>query len=187
MVPQFGRKLEEASKLFDHVAHSGSNYLNGHCFVSLMLCILVWNEGRISYLAVPLGYCMWQKKESKLELLAVSMVRQVRTEFREKKNVIILCDSWYVKKDLVSIVDEYENLDLIGNARSDFVIYYLAPAPTGKKGRTRKHGWLLSIYEDFVMSAEKIGGYYTGSRRVLTNIFGKRVSTHKVVKWCKYI
>lgn len=173
MVSKFGRKFEEVSKLFDHAAHNGSNYLNGHCFVSLMLCIPVWNETRISYLAVPLGYCMWQKKEPKLEL-AASMVRQVMPEFREKKNIIILCDSWYVKKDLVSIVDEYENLDLIGNARSDSVIYDLAPAPTGKKGRPRKHGQRLSIYEDFILSAEKIGGYYTGSRRVLTNIFGER-------------
>ncbi len=52
-----------------------------------------------------------------------------------QKNVIILCDSWYVKKNLVSIVDEYPNLDLIGNARSDSVIYDLAPAPMGKRGR----------------------------------------------------
>lgn len=173
MVSKFGRKFEEVSKLFDHATHNGSNYLNGHCFVSLMLCIPVWNRGRITYLAVPLGYRMWQKKESKLEL-AASMVRQVMPEFREKKNVIILCDSWYVKKDLVSIVDGYENLDLIGNARADSVIYDLPPAPTGKKGRPRKHGRRLSVYEDFVLSTEKIGGYYIGSRHVLTNIFGER-------------
>ncbi len=173
MAPKFVKKFEDVSKLFDHAAHNGSNYLNGHCFVSLMLCIPVWNNGRISYLAVPLGYRMWQKKESKLEL-AASMVRQVMPGFKEKKNVIILCDSWYVKKDLVSIVDEYKNLDLIGNARSDSVIYDLAPAPTGKKGRPKKHGRRLSIYEDFVLSTEKIGDYHTGSRRVLTNIFGKR-------------
>ena len=173
MVSKFGRKFEDASKLFDHAAHNGSNYLNGHCFVSIMLCIPVWNGAKISYLAVPLGYRMWQKKESKLEL-AASMVRQVMPEFRKKKNVIILCDSWYVKKDLACIVNEYKNLELIGNARSDSVIYDLPPAPTGKKGRPRKHGRRLSIYEDFVLSAEKIGGYYTGSRRVLTNIFGER-------------
>ena len=35
------------------------------------------------------------------------------------------------EKSLVSVVDEYPNLDLIGNARSDSVIYDLAPAPTG--------------------------------------------------------
>ena len=69
---------------------------------------------------------MWQKKESKLDL-AASMVRQAMPELRTKRNVIILCDSWYVKKNLVSIVDEYENLDLIGNAGSDSVIYDLQP------------------------------------------------------------
>jgi hypothetical protein len=64
---------------------------------------------------------MWQKKESKLEL-AASMVRQVMPEFSQQKNVITLYDSWYMKQNLVSIVDEYENLNLIGNARSDSVI-----------------------------------------------------------------
>jgi hypothetical protein len=55
-------------------------------------------------------------------------------EFSQQKNVIILCDSWYMKQNLVSIIEEYENLDLIGNARSDSVIYDLAPAPTGHRG-----------------------------------------------------
>ena len=64
---------------------------------------------------------MWQKKESKLDL-AASMVRQVMPEFSQQKNVITLYDSWYMKQNLVSIVDEYENLNLIGNARSDSVI-----------------------------------------------------------------
>lgn len=174
MVSKFGKKFEDISKLFDHAAHNGSNYLNGHCFVSVMLCIPVWNRNKISYLSIPLGYRMWQKERgSKLEL-AASMVRQVMPEFRDKKNVIILCDSWYVKQNLVSIVDDYENLDLIGNARSDSVIYDLPPAPTGRKGRPPKHGRRLSIYEDFSLSSEKIGDYFTGSRRVLTNIFGAR-------------
>lgn len=68
---------------------------------------------------------MWQKKKSKPEL-AASMVRQVMPEFSQQKNVIILCDSWYMKQNLVSIIEEYENPDLIGNARSDSVIYDLA-------------------------------------------------------------
>lgn len=173
MVSKFGKKFEDVSKLFDHAAHNGSNYLNGHCFVSMMLCVPVWNKNKINYLSVPLGYRMWQKKESKLEL-AASMVRQVMPEFNTKKNVIILCDSWYVKQNLVSLVDEYENLDLIGNARSDSVIYELAPQPTGKRGRPAKHGRRLSIHDDFVLSNEKIGDYYIAVRCVLTNIFGKR-------------
>ena len=173
MVSKFGKKFEDISKLFDHAAHNSCNYLNGHCFVSLMLCVPVWNRRKISYLAVPLGYRLWQKKESKLAL-AASMVRQVMPEFKDRGNVIILCDSWYMKKDLASIVDEYENLNLIGNARSDSVLYDLAPAPTGKKGRPAKHGRRLSIDKDFILSDEKVGDYYTGCRRVLTNIFGTR-------------
>ena len=69
MVSKFGRKFEDVPKLFDHAAHNGSNYLNGHCFVSLMLCVPVWNRGKISYLAVPLGYRMWQKKSPNWNLL----------------------------------------------------------------------------------------------------------------------
>ena len=75
MVSKFGKKFEDVSKLFDHAAHNGSNYLNGHCFVSVMLCVPVWKKGRVHYLSVPLGYRMWQKQESKLEL-AASMIRQ---------------------------------------------------------------------------------------------------------------
>ena len=173
IVPKFGKKFEDASKLFDHAAHNGSNYLNGHCFVSVMLCVPVWDKDKIVYQSVPLSYRMWQKKESKLEL-AASMVRQAMPELMGKKNVIILCDSWYTKSSLVSVVDEYPNLDLIGNARYDSVLYGLAPQPTGRRGRPAKHGKRLSAERDFILSDEKIGGYYIGARRVLTNIFGTR-------------
>lgn len=38
-------------------------------------------------------------------------------------------NSWYVKQNLASVVNEYENLDMIGNARVDSVMYDLPPAP----------------------------------------------------------
>ncbi len=98
---------------------------------------------------------MWQKKESRLEL-AASLIGQVMPQFSGRKNVILLCDSWYVKKDLVSIVEEYENLDLIGNARSDSVIYDLAPPRTGKRGRPALYGKKLSIYDDFSIKSNAI-------------------------------
>lgn len=41
MVAKFGKKFEQVSVLFDHAAHNGSNYLNGRCFVSLLLCVPV--------------------------------------------------------------------------------------------------------------------------------------------------
>lgn len=173
MAAKFGKKFEDVSMLFDHAAHNGSSYLNGHSFVSLMLCIPVWKKQRAVYLAVPLGYRMWKKEASKLEL-AASMVRQVMPELSSQKNVIMPCDSWYAKKDLVCLVDEYENLDIICNARYDSVLYDPAPQPTGKRGRPAKHGRRLSTEEDFILSNEKIGDYYIGVRRVLTNLFGQR-------------
>lgn len=173
MVAKFGKKFDQVSVLFDHAAHNGSNYLNGHCFVSLLLCVPVWNKNRISYLSVPLGYRMWMKQESKLEL-AAEMIRQVMSVFSEKKNVILLFDSWYAKQNLVSIVEEYSNLDIICNARADSVLYDLAPPKTGKRGRPAKHGKRLSIKEDFSLSEEKIGDYYIGVRKVLTNLFEHR-------------
>ena len=41
---------------------------------------------------------------------------------------------------IVPIVDEYGNLDLIGNARVNFVMYDLPPKPTRKWGRPAKYG-----------------------------------------------
>ena len=58
MVSKFSTKFENVSKLFDHAIHNGFNYLNGHCFVSIMLCVPVWNGTKVSYLSVPLGYRM---------------------------------------------------------------------------------------------------------------------------------
>ena len=86
----------------------------------------------------------WKKKESKLEL-AATMIRKVMPEFQSREHVIILCDSWYTKQNLVCIVNEYPNLDLIGNARIDSVMYDLAPAHTGRRGRPAKHGKRLSV------------------------------------------
>ena len=59
------------------------------------------------------------------------------------------------KQNLVSIVDEYPNLDLIGNARIDSVMYDPAPAHTGRRGRPAKHGKRLSVETDFTFSNER--------------------------------
>lgn len=173
MAAKSGTKFEHVSKLFGHAAHNGSSCLNGHCFVSLMLCIPVWKKRRISYLSLPLGYRMWKKKESKLEP-AAAMARQAMPCLEGKENVIILCDSWYAKQDFICTINEYENLDIICNAGHDSVLYGLPPAPTGRRGRPAKHGKRLSITEDFTLSDEKTGEYFTGVRRVLANLFGER-------------
>ena len=101
------------------------------------------------------------------------MIRQVMPEFLSKEHVIILCDSWYTKKNLVSIIDEYPNLDLIGNARIDSVMYDFAPERTGRRGRPAKHGNGFALKQIYFFQG-KIGDYYTGVRRVFTKIFGDR-------------
>jgi len=174
MIAKFGKRFEDVSKLFDHAAHNGSNYLHGHCFVSLMLCVPVWRNRKIGYLSIPLGYRMWTSEVSKLEL-ATSMIGQIMDELKDWNQVILLFDSWYAKKTMISILNEYSNLHIICNARCDSVLYDLPPAPSGRKGRPAKHGKRLSILTDFELSVEKIGDYFLSSRKVLTNIFGDRI------------
>lgn len=79
-----------------------------------------------------------------------------------------------MQKNLVRVVDEYANLDIICNVRYDSVNYDPAPQPTGKKGRSAKHGKRLSPDADFTLLDEKTGEYHIGVRRVLTNLFGQR-------------
>jgi len=113
LVEKFGVKFQDCSKLFDHAAHNGSNYLNGHCFVSLLLCVpIVW-KGRSQYICVPLSYRLWTKETSKLKL-AAGMVESVMP-LLESRSVILLCDSWYPKGNITSLVDDFKNLDLICN------------------------------------------------------------------------
>lgn len=76
MAEKKGEKFGLWSKLPDHAAHNGSNYLNGHCMISIMLPFLVLMDGPIRYLSVTLGYRLWVKKQTKLEL-AAEMVRQL--------------------------------------------------------------------------------------------------------------
>lgn len=58
---KFGKKFVLCPKLFDHAARNGSNYLNGHCMVSVLLSFPVSRDSQIQYLSVPLGYRLWDK------------------------------------------------------------------------------------------------------------------------------
>jgi len=122
IVPKSGTKIEGVSKLFDHAAHKGCRYLDGHCFVSLMLCVPVWDNvgpGKartFSYLSVPLGYRMWKKEEATKLALAADMVRLAMPAFSGQKNVLALCGSWYAKKGFLCLASEFANLDIICGA-----------------------------------------------------------------------
>ena len=173
MVEKEGDKFELRSRLFDHAAHNGSNYLNGHCMVSILLSFPVLEDGFIRYLSVPLGYRLWDKKQTKLEI-AAEMVRHAMNNIGLDRQVFLLCDSWYPKGCVAGLVNEYHNLDIICNARIDTVMYNLPPERTGKRGRPKKYGERLSP-EDFELEFPKTGDWKIGVRPVLTRLWGERV------------
>lgn len=172
MVEKYGAKFQACSRLFDHAAHNGSGYLNGHCFVSIMLHVPFQSEGGIIYLSIPLGYRLWTKELSKLEL-AADMVRSVMAVLAPCGQVILLCDSWYPKKPVTSLVEEFKNLEMVCCARSDTVLYDLPGDRTGKRGRPRIHGERLELS---AIALEKPAGapYYMGCRKVITNLWKGR-------------
>ena len=125
-----GKQFKNVSKLFDHSIHNGCSYLNGHCFVSPMLCVPVWQVHQVSYLAVPPWLPHVEERGIKAGASSIHS-----TAGHAQKSVIILYSSWYAKKDLLCVVDKYAGPDVVCNARYDSVIYDLAPQPTGRKGK----------------------------------------------------
>jgi len=164
---KFGTKFECYAKMFDHAQHNGSTYLSGHCFVALAICVPVSVENTLKYLTIPIWFRLRGEDESKLSI-ASAMIRNAMKTLADIPTVILLCDSWYPKGEVLKTVESYENLDLIANVRVDTVLYDL-PVQTGKRGRPAKKGGKLSIYDDF--SFIEIGRYFIAARTVMTNLF----------------
>lgn len=139
MVEKFATKFELCSKLFDHAAHNGSNYLNDHCMVSILLSFPFLKNGQIQYLSVPLGYRLWDKEKSKLEI-ATEMIRQTMGVIGSSRQLFLLCDSWYPKADVAELINEFGNLDILCNARVDTAMYELPPCPY-REARTPQEIW----------------------------------------------
>ena len=172
LIEKFGKTFEHSSKLFDHAAPNGSNFLNGHCMVSLLLSFPVSSDGKMKYLSVPLGYRLWDKSKSKLAL-AAEMVEQAMKTIGTERQVILLCDSWYPKAEITELIERHDNLHLICNVRSDTVLYDLPSKPTGQRGRPQKRGERLTL-EQFELSEPNHGDYKIGTRQVMTNLWKDR-------------
>ncbi len=174
-VPKFGKKFDAVSLLHDHACHTGKPYVNGHCFVSLTLSVPVLSprEGKaplIRYLAIPVGYRMWTKERTKLEL-AGDLVEEMMPLLKGRQ-VLLFFDSWYAKSSLMERVLQYPQLAIVCNVRSDSAMYELPPLPNGKPGRPKKRGKRIHL-DDFMLSW-KMDGMRVGHRLVLTNICGNR-------------
>lgn len=92
MMEKEDEKFELRSRICDHAAHNGSNYLNGHCMVSILLSFPVMSSGYICYLSVPLGCRLWDRKQAKPEI-AAEMVRQAMNIIGTQRQMFLLCDS----------------------------------------------------------------------------------------------
>jgi hypothetical protein len=157
--------------MFDHAKHNGSSYLSGHCFVALAVCVPVIVGNSIKYLTVPIRFWLKGEDENKLTI-AAGMIRDAMKTLADIPKVILLCDSWYPKGEVLETVESYENLELIANVRADTAVYDL-PQCTGKRGRPAKKGRKLNIYDDFDFS--EFGKYFTAVRTVMTNLFKNSV------------
>ena len=166
--PKFGVHFECYKTLYDHARHNGSNYLKGHCFVAMAICVPVMAGSKMQYLHVPVGLRL-RNDESKLEM-ASELVELAMGEFPASAMAILLCDSWYPKGEVLKTVKKHENLELIANIRVDTCIYDFPPKLTGKRGRPAKKGRQLDIHVDFDFI--RVGDYFVAVRTALTNLFG---------------
>lgn len=167
---KYGNKFDCYYKLFDHSKKEKNKYLNGHCFVSVVLNIPLSHRDKVKYLSLPVGYRLYSKEQSKLEIVA-EMIESIMPQLTNFK-VVLLCDSWYTKGIILETVKSHDNLEIVGAVRHDTVIYDLPPSPTGKRGRPRIKGDRLN-YQNF--SYEQIGEYYITTQKVITNLFKKPI------------
>lgn len=168
LVPKYGDSFECKYKLFDHANKTGSRYINGHCIVSMTMTLPVSNGEKS--ITIPLGYKVYEKPRTKLEL-AKELIKCALGEL-DGFNVVVLCDSWYTNSQLLELVNEYENLNIIGAVRSNTVLYGPTPEKTGKRGRPRKMGERLN-HKNF--NYVKEGDYYISTVKCFTNLHDKPV------------
>ena len=112
---------------------------DGHCFVSLMLCVPIWSNRRIAYLRSLSVTACGRKKNRNWSLPQHGASGHALFCFSEECHNPL----WQlVRQEKISpcIVDEYPNLDLICNARADSVIYDLAHSQPAEEAGPQSMG-----------------------------------------------
>lgn len=178
-IAKWGKHFDGVGILYDHAKHDGRSYFNGHAFVSLTMSIPVIHENagkpQIRHVAVPIGYVMSNGETSKLTI-ACQLLDEVMP-ILETRQVILLFDSWYAKRELLMHALSYPNLNVICNARRDTAIFELPTSTAGRRGRPPKYGRRLKLDESPVAPENysfKMDGYLVAHRLVKTRIFGDR-------------
>ena len=90
----------------------------------------------------------------------------------KKRKIIILCDAWYTKGQIIELYYKHKNVELIGavNKRTNF--YLLPPERVpGQKGRTPLKGRELAI-EDLIFESIPDEKLQFAHKEVKTDLFG---------------
>ena len=176
-IAKWGKHFDGVGILYDHAKHDGKSYFNGHAFVSLTMSVPVLHETagkqQIRYIAVPIGYVMSNGEASKLTL-ACQLLDEVMP-ILEKRQVILLFDSWYAKRELLAHALSYPNLNVTCNARHDTAMFELPDSTAGRRGRPPKYGKRLMLDEianDLTNYLCRMDNYFVAHRLVKTRIFG---------------
>ena len=178
-IAKWGKHFDGVGILYDHAKHDGKSYFNGHAFVSLTMSVPVLHENagkqQIRYIAIPIGYVMSNGEASKLTL-ACHLLDEVMP-ILEKRQVILLFDSWYAKRELLTHALSYPNLNVICNARHDTAMFELPDSTAGRRGRPPKYGKRLmldEIVDNLTNYLCRMDDYFVAHRLVKTRIFGDR-------------
>ena len=172
-IKKFGTHFFGVGKLFDHSSHEKNKYINGHCFVSCCLKVPVHVPGgQWHYLGIPLGFRLWVPKTgvSKLDI-AEDIIKKIMELLGDKRQVILTCDSWYTRSQLMKLTKQYSNFALVGNVRSDSVCReYDPPVPDPhKRGKKPAHGKKLAL-SDYALTTDTLNDFHLGVQKVACNI-----------------
>ena len=180
LVEKFGEHFELVGRLFDHCAKNGSNYLNGHCFVTIIVCIPILYNGEVKLIHFPLRHKLWDKEsgDSKLKI-ASEMIETVYLHLRDRFKMNVCCDSWYPKGEMVELHTKY-NIPFICAVRSDTALYEMPiENQPGKRGPKPIRGKKLGKDLNDVFDFTAVDGYkfLIAHKRVVTKIFGRTPCT----------
>lgn len=170
--PKYGKKFEYVKVLHDHAMHTGKVYVNAHSFVTLTIAFPIKNDSKVEYVMFPFAMRMYiPDQKTKLEMVSEMAERAIKA-FDDDQHIILECDSWYPKGEVLQFVMNHDNVDLIANIRRDSALYK-KPTRTGKRGRPRKYGDKFGI-NDIVITDDN-GTFKAGMTPCLTKIFDKPV------------
>lgn len=177
LIAKYGTHFDCYMKHHDHCSRNGTSYLNGHNFVCLSIAFPIKKIGDdFKYITVPIGVKIYSGKKSKLklaeELVEIAMKRLY------DYNVVLLCDAWYSKSNVLNCVEKYANLNLFAAVRFDTAIYELPEKSIGR-GRPRIRGNKIQI-EDLNFTKED--AYYVARKKVMTRLFKEAVYIYVTTK-----